>query len=129
MQKTIPFGLLNIAIEIIEYEIDRNNCEVPISVETITWLCDRLRLYGSTELAAELAAITEIDEGWTPASSPPHNNRDVILKLDDGEIRIGWSLDIAGDKWRIYRGYLDGDLYGDAYKKVTAWRELTEAEK
>ena len=133
MQKTVPIDLLIDVLKILGSELDHNPItDIPINAEVITWLCERLNERYFTDIAAELAAITEIDEGWTPASQPPDDTHNVMCKLSDGNERTGW-YEPRHKKWVTLTPdgkypYLYVGKEMDA-NPVVAWRELTEAEK
>ena len=131
--KTVPISMLINVLEALESDFEANSMgEIEISPAAITWFCDTLRHYGFDDLAAELAAITEMDIAWMLADDTPDNNRVVMTVLADGNERRG-RYEPSHNKWVTFTPdgqypYLYVGKEMDA-NPVIGWRELTEAEK
>lgn len=67
----------------------------------------------------------ELAGGWTPASEPPDDNRDVILRFPDLSEAVGWYSLVIGS-WVLAQGGMALDIYLDAPDAVqpVAWKEL-----
>lgn len=74
---------------------------------------------------AEMMLITPaIPAGWTPASEPPDNGRDVRALTANGEPKAWFN---CANKWRIY--FNDTQGRHAAPGEVIAWREIEPAAK
>ena len=89
---------------------------------------------------SELSPLAPIPDGWTPASEPPSDDRNVRVTLNDGREWYGW-WSVSFCKWRVYEDDANektitskpeeycSEIHEADDGEVIAWREIEPERK